>query len=82
MTMYEIKSNFIEKWSWGPIDEKSKIGWSNGLVPLFRQQAITLTHLPRDKMAVFLQMIFSDAFSWMKSFVFWLKFHWNLFLMV
>ena len=24
--------------------------------------------------------IFSDAFSWMKSFVFWLKFHWILFL--
>ena len=28
------------------------------------------------------QMIFSEAFSWMKNFVFWLKFHWSLFLMV
>ena len=27
-------------------------------------------------------MLFSDAFSWMKSFVFWLKFHWCLFLRV
>ena len=41
-----------------------------------------LTHLPLDKMAAILQRIFSDAFSWMKSFVFWLKFHWSLFLRV
>ena len=27
-------------------------------------------------------MIFSAAFLWMKSFVFWLKFHWSLFLPV
>ena len=39
-----------------------------------------LTHLPLDKMAVILQTIFSDAFLWTKSFVFWLKFHWSLFL--
>ena len=30
-----------------------------------------LINLLLDKMAAFLQMIFSDAFSWMKSFVFW-----------
>ena len=35
---------------------------------------------PLDKMAVILQTVFSDAFSWMKSFVFWLKFHWSLVL--
>ena len=28
------------------------------------------------------QNMFSDAFSWMRGFVFWLKFHWNLFLRV
>ena len=28
------------------------------------------------------QMIFSDTFLWMLSFVFWLKLHWNLLLMV
>ena len=28
---------------------------------------------PLDKMAAITQKIFSDAFSWMKSFVFWLK---------
>ena len=38
-----------------------------------------LTHLPLNKMAVVLQMIYSHAFSWMKSLVFWLKFHWSLF---
>ena len=37
---------------------------------------------PLDKMAAILQTIFSVAFSWMKSFVFWLKFHWSLFLRV
>ena len=35
-----------------------------------------LTHLPVDKMAVFSQTIVPDAFSRMKSFTFWLKFHW------
>ena len=29
---------------------------------------VFLTHLPLDKMAAFLQMIFSDAFSWMENF--------------
>ena len=40
-----------------------------------------LTH-PLDKIATILQTRFSDAFSWMASFVFWLKFHWSLFLRV
>ena len=34
----------------------------------------SLTHVPLDKMVAFSQMIISDAFSWMKNFVFWLKF--------
>ena len=41
-----------------------------------------LTHLPLDRMAATLQTIFSDAFPWIKCFVFWLKFHWSLFLSV
>ena len=40
------------------------------------------SHLPLDKIATILQKIFSDAFAWMKSFAFWLKFHWTLFLRV
>ena len=34
---------------------------------------------PQDKMVAIRQMIFWDAFSWMKWFVFWLKFHWKWF---
>ena len=41
-----------------------------------------LTQSPRYKMAAISQTIFSDAFSWTKSFVFWLKCHWSLFLRV
>ena len=37
------------------------------------------THLPLDKMAAILQTVFSYAFSWMKNFVFCLKFNWSLF---
>ena len=33
-------------------------------------------------MAAILQMTSSDAFSWMKSFVSWSKFHWSLFVRV
>ena len=36
-----------------------------------------LTHPSLDKMAAISQTMFSDAFSWTKSFVFWLKFPWN-----
>ena len=39
-----------------------------------------LTRLPLNKMAATFQTIFSDAFLWIKSFVFWLKIHWSLFL--
>ena len=39
------------------------------------------THLPLDKMTTISQTVFSDAFSWMKIYEFWLRFHWSLFLM-
>ena len=41
---------------------------------------ILLTHLPLDKMAAISQTIFSDAFSWKQSFVFWFIFHLSSFL--
>ena len=41
-----------------------------------------LTHLPLDKLATISLTIFSYACSWMKRFVFWLKFHWSLFLKI
>ena len=36
---------------------------------------VLLIHLPLDKMAAISQTMFSDAFSWMKSFVVWLQFY-------
>ena len=40
------------------------------------------THLPLDKMAAISQRTFSNAFSWMKRFVYRFKFQWSLFLRV
>ena len=42
--------------------------------------AVRLAHLSLDKMAAILQTIFSDAFSWIKRFVFRFKFHRSLFV--
>ena len=39
----------------------------------------SLTHWGQDKMAAIFQTMFSNAFSWMRILVFWLKFHWSLF---
>ena len=41
-----------------------------------------LTHWGWDKMANIFQTTFSNAFSWMKTYEFLLKFHWSLFLRV
>ena len=38
-----------------------------------------LTHWGQDKIAVILQSIFSNPFSWMKMRKFWFKFHWSVF---
>ena len=40
--------------------------------------AFSSTHLPLDKMDTISQIIFADAFSWMRNFVCWLKFHLSL----
>ena len=39
-----------------------------------------LTYGGRDKMAAISQTMFSNAFSWMKIYEFYLRFHWSLFL--
>ena len=51
-------------------------------IQYFIRGTVHLTHLPPDKMTAISQTIFSCAFSWMKSFVLRLKFHWHLFLRV
>ena len=45
-------------------------------------QPLEWFHLPLKKMAAISWTILSDVFLWMKSFEFWLKFHWSLFLRV
>ena len=53
--------------------------------PFFNLVAHSVTHLGywgRNKMDTISQTTFWSAFSWMKMFEFWLKFHWSLFLRV
>ena len=40
---------------------------------------IMVTHWSWDKMDTILRMAFSNAFYWMKVFLFWFEFHWHLF---
>ena len=49
---------------------------------IHKNQSKSLKHWGRDKMDAISQTTFSSAFSWMKMFEFWLKFHWNLFIRV
>ena len=53
-----------------------------GVVSVWLVWLDTLTPLPLDKMAAISQTTFSNAFSLMKIYWFWLRFHWSLFLMV
>ena len=46
------------------------------------KHSINSSRVCLNKMAAFSQTIFSYTFLWMKSFLFWLKFHWSLFLKV
>ena len=41
-------------------------------------QYLSLTHRGRDKMAALSQTTLASAFSWMKMFEFWFRFHWSL----
>ena len=63
----------------------SILGWYYVFVRTHLRQPVLdwswhLTDPPLDTVATISQMIFLNALSWMKSFVFWLKFHWGLFL--
>ena len=77
----------IETGPWqDPNDSVPAIGWDLRLScqittgTLLNDMQIALTHLHLVKMATISQTILSDAFSWMKNFVFWYEFHWSLFL--
>ena len=44
-----------------------------------QRRSFLLTHLSLDNMPAISQATFSGTYSWMKSFVFWFRFHWSLF---
>ena len=48
----------------------------------FDYNGLKLTYWCPDKMAAIFQKTFSNAFSWIKIYEFWLRFHWSLFPMV
>ena len=59
-----------------------KLKTINLILQLHLPGNIELTHWGRDKIDAILQTTLSNAFSWMKMFEYWLKFHWSLFPMV
>ena len=50
--------------------------------PFLYENGAFLSQCGREKMATILLTTFSSAFSWMKMYEFWFKFHWSLFLRV
>ena len=53
-------------------------GFRNHLNKILEETVGMLTHWGRDKMAAKYLTTFSNAFSWMKMYQFWLRFHWSL----
>ena len=72
--------NFSKFWSWLAFFSTKVLytAWFQMECKIYL--CLNLTNLPLDKMAAFLQTIFSNAFSWLKKIVFWLTFCWSLFL--
>ena len=78
---------------WCPMQQTADF-WSTGIVLLSPNKSCEIclkrywdklhqiTHWGRDKMAAIFQTTFSNAFSWIKMYELWLKFHWSLFLWV
>ena len=75
---YENMYNFVVNIMPADSHEPFGISTSAGSVTVI----LYLISFPVDKMAAISQTAFSNAFSWMKNFVFWFKFHWGLFLRV
>ena len=56
--------------------------WRKILLCYNRITMAVLTHWGRDNMAAIFQTTFSNAFSWMEIYEFWLRFQWSLFLRI
>ena len=79
-TMKKVQLCLVEKLTKFPHFRAHHIHQPASMCQIWPIITLLSTHLPLDKMAAFSQTIFSDAFSWMKIFVFWSIFHWSLFL--
>ena len=71
-----IKGNTTAPHHWPPLNE---IYRSPDMTSAYQHNLAGCFPSSTAKMAAISQTIISDAFLWMKSFVFWLKFHWSLF---
>ena len=91
---WSVTSNLILSGMKNILDRVERIGdifsqavtllpvFKNALVHTLEVETYEFNSSPLDKMDAKSQTVFSDAFSCMKSFIFWLKFHWNLFIRV
>ena len=75
---YSIKDS-TQRWDFHIIALHSKVKSERSHYIAWKV-TVPLTHLPLDKMVAISQATFANAFSRMKSFVFQLIFHWNVFL--
>ena len=66
---------FVEWRASHPLGNHGSIAW-------VAMCGMSVNSSPLNKMAAISQTIFSDALSWMKSLVIWLKFDWNSLLMI
>ena len=76
----QLHKSYFRKWSsvkqfWVP----AHLMWTLTRIRWLRHTEGKLIHWGRDNMAVISQTTFSNAFSWMKIYEFWLIFHWSLF---
>ena len=63
-----VSPGYQQSWDWLRLINRSLSSTAKGL-----------THWGRGKVAAILQRTFSNAFSWMKMYKFYLTFHWSLF---
>ena len=76
-----IRAQNVCKWCLSYSYDAQNIGWGH-FSPFVHVYKNLLTQWGRDKMAVTFQTTFSNTFSFMKMYKFWLRFDLNLFPMV
>ena len=85
ITVQMTMSALVQVNVWHQTDDKPSLTeqWIDRFTDAYASPCFNeLTHKGRDKTATVLQTTFSYAFSWIKEYVFRIKFHWTLFLKV